>query len=92
MVAVSIDTRYHDTEVPVPSMTRILAGVRRQRISDTLSIKYLGINSVSRVSRYHGIIGITIGYGSRGDWHAVTFGGILVSASIMAPTKAELER
>ena len=42
-----------------------------------------------RYHGYHGIIGITIGYGSRGDRHAVTFGGILVSASIMAPTKAE---
>ena len=31
-------------------------------MSDTLSIKHLGINAVSRVSRYHGIIGIMNGF------------------------------
>ena len=44
-----------------------------------------GITGIT-VSRYHGIIGITIGYGSRGDRHAVTFGGIHIQVSVTLTT------
>ena len=36
--------------------------------------------------RYHGYHGITIGYGSRGDRHAVTFGGIHIQVPVTLTT------